>query len=113
MSEPGHHDAVLMIQLAQWGTMLGLQNATAAIFADDFDPETAEAHDEAVRTVLMFGETVGTLTKNNLISEDLILDWLWIAGLWAKVGDAARRMREATGQLRMYENFEALALHSD
>jgi hypothetical protein len=37
------------------------------IFADDFDPETADAmDDEAVRTILMLGESIGTLTKHDL-----------------------------------------------
>src|SRR5438552_18823490 len=57
-------DAVLLVQLAQWGTSMGLQAALNTIFADDFDPESASARDEPVDTVLTFGETVGTLTKN-------------------------------------------------
>ncbi|HXO08049.1 MAG TPA: hypothetical protein VN880_08450 [Solirubrobacteraceae bacterium] len=102
-------DGVLMIQLAQWGAMSGIQDATAAIFADDFDSESADPRDESVRKVLMWGETIGTMTKNELISQELILDWLWIAGLWARVGRAAQTAREATGVPQLYENFEALA----
>jgi len=99
-----------MIQIAQWGTSLGVQDAMPRIFADDFEPETADAmSDSAVRTMLMFGESIGTLTKNNLLSTDLVHDWLWVEGLWARVGPAAIRQREKFAEPRLYENFEALA----
>jgi len=109
MAVLGPNDGVLMIQLAQWGAMSGIQDATAAIFAKDFDPESADHRDESVSKVLMWGETIGTLTKNGLISQELILDWLWIAGMWARVGGAARAAREEVGVPQLYENFEALA----
>ncbi len=102
-------DATLMVQLAQWGTSLGLQDATRTVFADDFDPEAATERDEAVSTLLVFGETIGTLTKNGLLDTDLVLDWLWVSGLWSRVGPAAVRARERLGVPQMYENFEALA----
>lgn len=102
-------DALLMVQLAQWGTSLGLQDATVAVLADGFDPESADARDREVNTVLAFGETVGTLTKNGLIDTALVLDWLWVAGLWSRVGPAAMRERSKRGVPQLYENFEALA----
>ena len=87
MASPTRDDAQLMIQIAQWGTSLGVQEAMPRIFADDFDPETADAmSDQAVRTMLMFGESIGTLTKNNLLSVELVRDWLWLEGLWSRVG---------------------------
>ena len=58
----------------------------------------------------MFGESIGTLTKRDLLSSELVQDWLWIGGMWSRVGPAAlRRAREKFGQPRLYENFEALA----
>lgn len=102
-------DAALMIQLAQWSTSLGMQEASRAVFADDFDPDAASSSDPHVNTVLAFGETVGTLTKNNLIDTGLILDWLWVSGLWARVGPAAQKERDRHGLAALYENFEALA----
>jgi hypothetical protein len=102
-------DGVLLVQLAQWGTTRGLQQAMAAIFADDFDPESATERDPTVITVLVFHETVGTLTKNGLIDTDLILDWLWVSGAWARVGPAAIKTRKKLGVPQLYENFEALA----
>jgi hypothetical protein len=99
-----------MIQIAQWGTSLGVQDAMPRIFAEDFDPETADAmSDQAVRTMLMFGESIGTLTKHNLLNVKLVHDWLWVEGLWARVGPAAVKQREKFGEPRLYENFEALA----
>jgi hypothetical protein len=91
---PDRQDAALLVQLAQWGTSLGLQAAMKTIMADDFDPGSASANDEPVNIVLSFGETVGTLTKNGLIDTGLVLDWLWMSGAWARVGPAAREERE-------------------
>lgn len=102
-------DATMMIQLAQWGSTMGLDAATAAIWADDFDPDSADARDEAVRKILNFNETLGTLVKNGLLDRDLVYDWVWVAGVWEKVGPAAIRAREAAGVPQLYENFEALA----
>lgn len=102
-------DGALLVQLAQWGTSMGLDSAMRTIFADDFDPESASARDEAVSAVLQFGETVGTLTKNGLIETGLVLDWLWVSGLWDRVGPAALKEREKYGVPELYENIEALA----
>ena len=110
MASPTRDDAQLMIQIAQWGTSLGVQEAMPRIFADDFDPETADAmSDQAVRTMLMFGESIGTLTKNDLLSVELVRDWLWVEGIWSRVGPAALKQRDKFGEPRLYENFEALA----
>jgi len=88
-------DAALLVQLAQWGTMIGLDAAVAAIFDDGFDSESATTDDDAhVRTVLQFGATLGTLTKHGVLDTGLVTDWLWVAGLWERVGPAARRDRE-------------------
>jgi hypothetical protein len=110
MASPTREDAQLMIQIAQWGTSLGIQDAMPRVFADDFDPNAADAmEDEAVRTMLMFGESIGTLTKHELLSAELVHDWIWMPGLWSRVGPAALRAREAFGEPKLYENFEALA----
>jgi hypothetical protein len=106
---PDREDAALLVQLAQWGTSMGLQAALSAIFADDYAPDSATDRDEPVNTVLAFGETVGTLTKNGLIDTGLMLDWLWVSGAWARVGPAALKAREKYGVPELYENIEALA----
>jgi len=102
-------DGALLVQLSQWGSAMGLEEAMHAIWADDFDPEAASAEDILVSRLLNWGETIGTLTKNGLIDTDLVLDWLWVSGVWARVGPAARKQREKHGVLALYENFEALA----
>jgi hypothetical protein len=110
MASPTRDDAQLMIQIAQWGTSLGVQEAMPRIFADDFDAEAADAmSDQAVRTMLMFGESIGTLTKNDLLSVELVRDWLWVEGIWSRVGPAALKQRDKFGEPRLFENFEALA----
>lgn len=87
----------------------GVIDAAGRIFSDDFDPDTAELSDPAVRIVLGFNETVGTLVKNDLLDRDLVYDWLRVAGTWERVGPAALRARERAGVAILYENFEALA----
>ena len=102
-------DAALLVQLAQWGATMGLEEAQQALWADGFDPETASVDDVLVSRVLVWGETIGTLTKNGILDTDLVLDWLWVAGMWSRVGPAAIKLREKHGVSGLYENFEALA----
>jgi hypothetical protein len=104
-----HDDAVLVVELAKWGALAGLSDAAGRIFADDFDPETAELSDPAVRTVLGYNETVATLVKNDLLDRELVYDWLWVAGVWERVGPAAKRARDRAGVAYLYANFEELA----
>jgi hypothetical protein len=56
-------DGALLVQLSQWGTAMGLEEALHAVLADDFDPEAASADDILVSRVLYYGETIGTLTR--------------------------------------------------
>ena len=102
-------DGAMLLQLAQWGSTMGLEDAQHAVWADDFDPEAASADDVLVSRLLNWGETIGTLTKNGLLDTDLVLDWLWVAGVWARVGPAARKARDKHGVPELFENFEALA----
>jgi len=84
-----------------------------AVWADGFDPEAASADDVLVPRLLNWGETIGTLTKNGLLDTDLVLDWLWVAGVWTRVGSAARKARDKHGVPELYENFEALTCPGD
>ena len=111
--KPDTEDAKLLVSLAQWGTALGLDEAVSALWRNDFDPEAGSVSDRHVRCVLQFGETIGTLVKNELLNRDLVLDWLWVAGMWGRVGPAAVKERERHGEPRLYENFEALATWPD
>jgi hypothetical protein len=87
-------DATLLIELAKWGAMIDFGEASRKIWADDFDPDAAEARDPEVQTSLIFFETVGTLVKNGLLDRDLVYDWLWVAGVWERLAPAATRARE-------------------
>jgi hypothetical protein len=109
VSDGAANDGLVMVALAQWGSAMGLEDAQAIVFSDDYDPESASADDEPVRKILMWGETVATMVKHDLFPENLLLDWIWVAGLWSRVRPAAYRAREHFGEPRLYENFEALA----
>jgi hypothetical protein len=102
-------DALLMVELAKWGSMSGFEEATRKIFTDDFDPDAADSQDPEINAVLIFMETIGTLVKNDLLDRELVNDWLWVEGLWARVRPAALKVRETAGEPRLYENFEALS----
>jgi hypothetical protein len=102
-------DATLIIELAKWGAMIGLTEASRKIYADDFDAEAAHPLDAEVQTVLTWHETIGTLVKNHLLDRDLVYDWLWVAGSWDRVGPAALKAREQAGVPELFANFEELA----
>jgi hypothetical protein len=102
-------DATLIVELGKWGAMIGLQEASQKIYSDDFDAEKADALDPEVQTVLVWHETIGTLVKNRLLDRDLVYDWLWVAGSWARVAPAALAAREKAGVPELFGNFEALA----
>jgi hypothetical protein len=102
-------DATLIVELAKWGAMTGLPEASRTIFAEDFDVDAAQVLDPEVHTVLVFHETIGTFVKNHLLDRDLVHDWLWVSGAWDRVGPAALRAREQAGVPELFENFEALA----
>ncbi len=92
-----------------FNSLLGLDEATHEIFADQFDPEAVPEDNKAARTMLTFGETVATLVKHNTLDKDLVEDLWWVEGVWARVGPTAKKARERLGEPRLYENFEALA----
>jgi hypothetical protein len=107
---PGtREDATMIVELAKWGAMIGLADASRKIYADDFDAEGAHPLDAEIQTVLVWHETIGTLVKNHLLDRDLVYDWLWVAGAWARVGPAALKAREHAGVPELFQNFEELA----
>ena len=103
------HDATLLVELAQRGSSLGLEEAQQHLWSDDFEPATAGPRDPLVARLLTFFETVGTLTKNGLLDEALVLDWVWVSGIWSRLAPAVQQAREALGVPQPYENFEQLA----
>ena len=63
MAAPTREDAFLMVELAKWGTALGLGDALPALMSESFDPDSADLSDVSVRTVLQFGESVASKIK--------------------------------------------------
>jgi hypothetical protein len=104
-----HEDAILIVQLLRWGTDMRFEEASSALLADTYDADSATADDPAVRTILLFGEALGTLVKHDLLDRDLVQDLFWVDGVWNKVRPPVLRERERLGDARLYENFEALA----
>ena len=104
-----YDDANLVVQLLRWGAEINLPDAMSVVTSDGFDPEQADVNDPSVRTLLFFGETIGTFVKQGVLDRGLVEDLWWIEGMWGRVGAAALRQRQKLGEARLYENFEALA----
>ena len=71
-------------------------------FFDKYPPGTDEWN--YVGGVAAWYETIGTLWKHGLLDEDLLFDWLWVAGIVEPSGadprGDARRHSVALGELR-------------
>lgn len=107
-----YDDAKVFMELVRWSTELGLGDALSEIYAPDFDPSDTADQSPAVRKVLMFGETMGTLVKHDVLDWDLASDLFWIEGMWNKVGAHARAIRQREGEPKLYEHFESLAVRA-
>jgi hypothetical protein len=103
-----HEDAMLMMQFLRWGSEMGLEDSLRAIFSEDFDPEADAMENPVVGRVLTFGEALATMVKHGLLDRALVVDLLWVEGIWSRVEPHALRVRERSGEPRLYENFEAL-----
>jgi len=109
-------DAHLMIDLARLGTQMVHPQARGWIWGDSFvsDPkEFWEKHGpgtvefDYVSGMAAWFETIGTVWKHGLLDEELLFDWLYISGLWDRLGPILVSMRDSTPAL--WENFEAMA----
>jgi hypothetical protein len=118
MARPTRDDAELLLALANWHTASGVPEAANWIrskdFVKDFDgfekrhPNGSKGRLQ-VNRFLGYHETLGTLWKNHLLSEELLFDWAWIVGPWDLVRDVALGMRKKAGVDALWENFEAMA----
>jgi hypothetical protein len=104
-----YEDARLVIDLVRWSTDIGLDNAMSEIFSKDFNAEDGTTNNQSVRKILIFGETVGSLVKHNVLDWDLLSDLFYIEGMWNQVAAHARHARESSGDSRLFEHFEAMA----
>jgi len=101
-------EAQLVVQIARWGTDMGVEDALAEIFSESFDSDRAAADDASVRKILAFFETVATITKRGALSADLVHDLWWVSGIWERVRPHVEFARKGSGEPRLYENFELL-----
>jgi hypothetical protein len=118
MAAPTREDATLVVQLATLGAELALAEATNFIWSDQFVAEYEEfkrRHSpgskgfEQVNKVAGWYETIATLVKNDLLSAELVHDWLAVEMTWRRLEGILVGMREESGEPRLYENFQALA----
>jgi hypothetical protein len=118
MAEPTKDDAHLVIELARLGSQMVHPKARGWIWSDEFVADGDEffekyppGTDEFLYVSGMAGwhETVATLWKRGLVSEELLFDWLWVAGVWDKLKDILITMREGAGTPQLWANFEAMA----
>ncbi len=118
MAKPTYQDATLMLQLAQWGAVSGLQEAQSWLWSDQFTPDYAEFSKQyppgtegsiKVSKVCNYFETLGTLWKHGLLNEELIFDWWAVSAVWERIKNIPLGWRQNAGNPRLYENFEALA----
>jgi hypothetical protein len=109
----------MLIQLASLNAQLGLGPIQSWLWSDEFEPEyenyrraypRGSERDSQLHQLVGWYETVGTLWKNGLISSPLLFDWLAIGMAWDKVGAICRAEREESGEPRLWENFEMMAL---
>jgi hypothetical protein len=118
MANPTHEDAVIMLQLAQWGAAIDLTDAVNWMWSDEFLPDATAFWaknpfgSEGARKLSVIGnyfETIGTLWKQGLLNEGLIFDWLAVSLVWGRVKECFLHIRAEAGAPRLFENFEALA----
>lgn len=118
MTKPTYQDATLMIQIAQWGSASGVQDAVNWTWSDEFEADFEEFTKKhppgsegaaKVNKILGWYESIGTLYKQGLFNEELLFDWLAAYLVWDRVKNLAIGWREQIGNPKISENFEALA----
>ena len=118
MREPNVEDAKLLLQLETlryspeidrsftwaWKHFKSGVSANAEIV------EKAEA-EAAIGTFSTFFETAGVLVRDGLLHEEIFYDRYAVTPFWKLARDANEKVRKATGNSSMGENFEWLATH--
>lgn len=104
-----HEDAIVLMQLMNWGTSMGIDDSLATLYSPAFNPDDASMENLDVRKVLLFGETAGALVKHGVLDVGLLTDVYWFEGMWGKVRAHALAARAHEQVDALYEHFEALA----
>ena len=112
-SKPDKEDALIILRLAELAGTMDTQAGSELIWNPEFEADPAKhgpgtPEHRALLQLMRWMETIGTLYRNGLVSEDLLFDWLDIAGPWGKVKPIAVAMREHTNPA-LWENFEFMA----
>ena len=118
MAKPTYKDATLMLQIAQWESMLGVPEAMNWLWSDEYISDYAEfvkkyprgsdGYLKASKVCNVF-ETIGTLFKNGLFNKELLFDWMAVGMVWNRIKGFAIGIRKEAGEPRLYENFEMMA----
>ena len=118
MAKPTREDADVMLRLAEINALYHLNEAGGIIWSEDFPRDFNAFHEKyprstrestLVNTLLGWFESVGTLVRNGLLSEDLAYDWLAIDASWERLKGIAEGQRKAAGSPALWENFEYIA----
>jgi len=118
MAKPTYQDASLMLQIAHWGAVSGLQKASSFFWSDKFEPDYKKflekypvGSDEysSITQICGWHETLGTLFKHDLFNRELLFDWLLVSGVWERIKGFALGVRQEAKEPKLYENFEAMA----
>jgi hypothetical protein len=121
--QPDTSDAQVMIGLYEAQAAQKITEVMGYIWSDDFPTDfkifrerhergSNSSEEQSVHRILAYFETIGTLYRNNLISEDLLFDWLAVDMVWGRVKGFVAGLRRESGSARMYENFEYMARRS-
>lgn len=118
MTKPTHQDAMLLLELMQWGSTIGMREASSWVWSGQYISDYSEFIEKYPRgteqyllasTICAFFETVGTFYKHGLLNGDLLFDWAGVSFMWDRVKGYALGKRAEEGNPRLYEHFEALA----
>jgi hypothetical protein len=110
---------MMLLQCASLQAQLGLGAVMSWLWSDEFESDydsfrgkhsRGSERDTQIHQLMGWYETVGTLWKNGLISSPLLFDWLAVSMAWDKLGAICRAEREESGEPRLWENFEMMAL---
>jgi hypothetical protein len=121
--QPDTSDAQLLIALYQTQAAHNLAEVMGYIWSNDFPSDFKEfrntfergsnsTQEQGLYRALGYFETIGTLHRNNLISEDLLFDWLAVDMAWGRLRGFVLGTRKELGSPRMFENFEYMARRS-
>ncbi len=117
MTAPTHDDAELVVELARWGSQAGMAAARGFVMGARLPKSYRQfkrrfkAGSREIGYLHGFAgyyETIATLVRNGVLSEDLVHDWLAIDFAWKRGAALMAGGREETSPA-MYENFEWLA----